>query len=72
MSNYEHLIHKDLQGDLEMAKCTISESLDKAVEFKDFVKQLPIEVYDYKNFQSRVEAIFNESFKELIKENPND
>ena len=55
-----------------MAKCTISESLDKAVEFKDFVKQLPIEVYDYKNFQSRVEAIFNESFKELIKENPNE
>ena len=62
---YEADIIDDLQGNLEVANSTIHEWETKTQEFKDFVKELPIEVYDYKIFQSRVDAIFREVFKEL-------
>ena len=62
---YEADIIDDLQGNLEVDNSTIHEWETKTQEFKDFVKELPIEVYDYKIFQSRVDAIFREVFKEL-------
>ena len=62
---YEAKAIDDLQDTLEMAQCTISEYATKTQEFKKYVQGLYIDVYSQDEFTQRVDAIFNEVYKEL-------
>ena len=58
----------DLQGNLEVANSTINEWETKTQEFKSYIQGLYIDVYSQDEFTRRVDAIFNEVYKELHNE----
>jgi len=62
---YEADIIDDLQGNLEVANSTINEWKDRTQEFKNYVQGLFIDVYSQDEYNKRIDAIFNETFKEL-------
>jgi hypothetical protein len=65
---YEADVIDDLQGNLEVANSTINEWKDRTHEFKDYVQGLFIDVYSQDEYNKRIDAIFNETFKELKNE----
>jgi hypothetical protein len=65
---YEADVIDDLQGNLEVANSTINEWKDRTQEFKDYVQGLFIDVYSQDEYNKRIDAIFNETFKELKNE----
>ena len=65
---YEGRAIDNLQGDLSSAQCTISEWENKTQEFKSYIQGLYIDVYSQDEFTKRVDAIFNEVYKELHNE----
>ena len=65
---YEGRVIDNLQGDLSLAQCTISEWEDKTQEFKNYVQGLFIDVYSQDEYNKRIDAIFKEVFKELNNE----
>ena len=66
---YEGRVIDNLQGDLSLAQCTISEWEDKTQEFKKAVQGIFIDVFSHDAYARRIDVIFNEIFKELNKEN---